>query len=211
MAIIHLFHGTSASSYLDIIKNGFSNKEDTIWSCSDYDKTYMYQLDKFAECEGIENWNLDEQIEMLSQRANESAQITQCFVSPEYKYTVVFEFLVDTDKTDFMDHVEDDDSCENMSGCGAVQIDNEILDKAIKNGTVKVFYHFFPYYTTLWVFYLAGISRNDFLQDKIWGLNYMQKKSLDMVKELDYCSIYEDIICVDEIESSDYFHYGITC
>lgn len=206
MAIIHLFHGTSAQAYKDIKKYGFRNKENIIWNCSDIDNTYMYQLDKFVESEGMnpKDYSLEEMIDYCAKRANESAQIAQCFQSPNEKYTVVIEIIIDTEKTNIMKEIIPDDSCENMAECGAVQIPNYILDGAILNKEIDIKYHFFPFYPKMWVFYISGISSNQYIQEQIYKLEYMDREALRIINGIPYDDIYEDIVFVDEIL---YYHY----
>jgi hypothetical protein len=112
------FHGTSADHLPSILKHGLKTDCDKIWSPS-CDEIYLWSGDRLAEVGDCEDENKHD---YAKERAYDSAQMA-ILLTPGGK-CVVLEIELDDSQ------VEDDDSCENMSG--AVSTRNPIKRSQIK-------------------------------------------------------------------------------
>lgn len=179
MSIIHLFHGTSYNNYTNIKNNGFSDYKETVWSCSNKEKTYFYHMDNLCEAEGFNAESLEEKIDFCLSRANESAQITAAIDQEINTMTVVFEIIVDSNYVE--DFMENDDSCENMYGC--VQINSLLINKLIKGGKATATVHFFKFNPKLSLFYLTGIIDNDYFEDSLYKLDCTEREFIQQIRD----------------------------
>lgn len=138
------YHGTSADNLQSILQYGLSCSEEKIWSCSG-DSIYLWSPDelvKSGECKK------EYMKEFAFNRAAESAQIA-CAKSKDCRFVVL---KIQLDESE----LEDDCSCENMSGSGAVCIHRDISIDEIEE--IKVSNDF----SLLRGYFIALIANRDY-------------------------------------------------
>lgn len=164
MSTIHLFHGTSGNITEKILSYGFGRDKngrtkELVWNCADDSVTYFYDIRRVVESECIEDYELEEQISFCSERANENARITAALERNPMDHTVVFEIIVNED--DVKDFISPDCSCPNMDQ--AVTIEDEIINKLIKDGKIKIIIHEYDFIPKLALLYIAGLGNNEYI------------------------------------------------
>lgn len=151
-----LFHGTCEQGYQGIKEFGF-NPEDAVWTCSDLNCSYFWDLNYFEEKEGMTEEN-------VIRRAFEQATVAAAKNDQRSSNLYVIRIVVDDEEIDVME----DNSCENMYG--AVCIRNEDLAKV----EMEVFVSD-DYYPSLRLFYLSGIVNNRYFDVH---LSYVERKAI---------------------------------
>lgn len=143
-----LYHGTSYEAGVDIIRNGF-HSPDTIWSCSDPEKTYFIKSDYDED----EDKDLNDDAVMF---AVDASKIAAAHFDSKATSTFLFEITM-SDET-FDDEMLPDTSCENADDCYC--IDSETLNELISDGkiTLTVYLVKNAYNTWLRPFYLCNLS-----------------------------------------------------
>lgn len=207
---IRLYHGGTHLLRENLFKNGFEYIGRSVWNCSEEDKVYFYEFNRFAKSESIEDDDFDCVQDRVMQRANENGQIQEALLDNPGKYTYVFEFVLPKEAERF---IEIDDSCENMELYGAVQMDMDIINMFIELGkcTVNVYkYDFFP---KMSYFYIAGLVDNEYATDFLYDLSSAERRAIEAINNSDTCSIYEEVvlevyptfdICNGQLDSKHY-------
>lgn len=155
-----LFHATTKENYERIKKEGFK-PQNQIWSCSNDEMVYFYDLEKLEdECEGKDGVIL---------RAIESGQITAAIQGSKHPEIYIFEIQI----KDI--YVEDDYSCENMVDL-ASEVDYEDLNNFGKVVNVYESKAFNPH---LRFFYIANLVETN---------EYINSFNLSSI-EMDACHI----------------------
>lgn len=208
MSTIYLTHGTSLNRANNIFIHGFDS-EKLVWDCADPDVTYFYQVDKFAKAECMEEDELEYQIESAIYMSNESAQITSAFEKNPGDKTIVFEIKIDYDesnKDEILGEIMEDDSCENMADCGAVCIENEIINKWIKQGIAKVKIHEFEFCPKIALCYIVSLAKNEYCLNSLNELSSIEFETLNVLAKNDF--FIEELLAPDEIRVYDFQGFG---
>ena len=196
----YLFHGTTVEAANEILAGNY-NPEKTVWNCSDDYYMYVWEQKKLCEAEGGDDENLERQIDMCVERANESAQIANAIRPNPYPQTAVIQLSIpDYLFSHLMDegYLDYDDSCENMYDSGAMMFRSAVINDLIKAHEeigIKVYY--LPFYPKLSLFYLVGLFNNQYFQETLEKLPNEDYRPLKMLAKIDYSAIWEDIIYVE--------------
>lgn len=207
---IRLCHGTTSVGKDDILhKRGFRDDMGSIWSCSEYDKAYFYELKRFAKCEGKEDESLENiQYELLL-RANENAQIQEAILKNPGTMTYVIEFVLPPEANQF---IEDDDSCDNMINYGSVQMDTIAINHFIRTGNCCINVYHFNFFPKMAYFYIAGLINNEFAQVYFEGLGKEEACAIEAINKADTYEIFEAIVLEVEPKFDGYInHFDPDC
>ena len=178
------FHGTTIKSFKNMVSGNFATKADYIWTCSDDEFLYLWDLKKHHKLEsGNDKNELEYSIERIIQQAFESAKIASAISNAKENELVVIEFSIDESL------IEDDVSCENLSEASRINID-DIDVKNIKN----VYIAENGYLPSMRRLYVMGLIDNQYFNDE----NFLQVE-LDMIRNLSEQNIY-----LDEMFETDY-------
>lgn len=204
MSTIHLFHGTTFEAVQDIIENGFDCVGNSVWSCSDNDCVYFYQLDKFVESECIEDESLEEQIYRCELRANEQGQIANAVLSDPYDLTCVIHLEIDTENfPTWEDNIMEDDSCPYAGESGAVCIESRILNELISERKVRMKVIKYEFIVKMSLAYITGLKDNPYFQDKFSTLSYSERAFVyALIKSDFYC---EELLTPERINEIIYY------
>lgn len=178
------FHGTTIKSFKNMVSSNFATKTDYIWTCSDDEYLYLWDLKKVHELENNNDKSeLEYSVIRTIEQAFENAKIAGAISNARENELVVIEFSIDESL------IEDDESCENMSGASRINID-DIDVKNIKN----VYIAENGYLPSMRLLYVVGLLDNQYFNDE----NFLQVE-LDMIKNLSEQNIY-----FDEMFETDY-------
>lgn len=178
-------HGTSYESAMNIVRNGLRTEKSKVWTCSSTDFIYVRDAE-------------EEDSEFLTV---ESGQIAAAYADSKSTNIGIIEITIrDDELADSI--VEDDNSCDGTDRC--YQIDIELLNEGIGNGTisVKAIIRKDAYIPYLRVFYLANLNR-EYIQINDATLSYamdvVSNNSIFIEEMLDYGEI-ESIYDVDSVK-----------
>lgn len=119
----YFYHGTSADNLQSILKNGITEGDSKLWNCSE-SAVYLWDSIRLAKAN---DRDLEEDADCIEQEAftmaNESAQIA-CSRAKDCRL-LVLKILIDDSE------VQEDYSCENMEGSGAVVLYRDVLPSEI--------------------------------------------------------------------------------
>ena len=165
----YLYHGTTIEGMRNII-TGRYDPDETVWNCSSPGYMYAYDLEKWVECEGYKDEDLEDQMNGCASRANEAAQIANAIDPDPYSQTCVIEFGISDELYEFAvneEYIGPDNSAENMADCGAVQVDACWLNKMIKLGRIDMRVFYYEFNRNLTPFYLSGLFENPYFEETL--------------------------------------------
>lgn len=208
---IRLYHGTTSVGKDVILKTGFAEEMNTIWNCSEYDKAYFYEFDRFVKAEGIDDEDYDfKDIQYrILLRTNESGQIQEATLNKPGTSTYVFEILLPPEAKDF---IEEDDSCDRASETGAVQMDVNIINSFIEQGKCTINIYSFDFFPKMAYFYIANLIDNEYTQDYFDDLSKAEYSAINAIRGAETYSIWDAIVCeldpvfIDYIGQFDALH-----
>lgn len=179
----YLYHGTTIEGMRNIVCGRY-DPDETVWSCSGFGYMYAYDLEKWVECEGYENEDLENQMNDCASRANEAAQIANAIDPDPYSQTCVIEFGISDELYEFAvneEYIEPDNSVENMADCGAVQVDACWLNKMIKLGRLDMRIFYYEFNRNLTPFYLSGLFENSYFEETLEKLPYEMYEAVKLL------------------------------
>lgn len=185
-----LFHGTSATAGERIKKYGFGGDNSKVWTCSNLEHVYFYDVDK------MDGDDVQSKKEDGFRQAVDSARITSALNHINKDYLYIFEIHVDDDIYD--SYFMDDLSAQNMENV-AVCIDRKTLNILLLQDKITIYIHKVPYLWNMGLIYLSSISSNDLLNKN--NLSYIENWFLN---QIEYIDLYVDElydIDFDSIES----------
>lgn len=198
----YLYHGTTIEGMRNIICGRY-DPDKTVWNCSSPSYMYAYDLEKWVECEGYEDGNLEDQMNSCASRANEAAQIANAINPNPYSQTCVIEFGISDELYEFAvneEYIGPDNSAENMADCGAVQIDACWLNKMIKLGRLDMRIFYYEFNRNLTPFYLSGLFENPYFEET---LEKLPCEMYEAVKLLHNNSIFIEELLDSELQKID--------
>ena len=173
---MRLYHGTSYENFISIMKNGFC-KTDFVWNCSEDEKMYFFNTEKFQQEFEDDDFSDDDVKDRIIEEAFSSAKITASVLKSLAQKVIVLELEV-PDK-----YIEDDDSCESMPTASQVDIN----DIGIENITNVYYQDFSPHMSLI---YLVGMKNNHYIN---LDLTDIEQKMLDALEENDiYLEEYDN-------------------
>lgn len=181
----YLYHGTTIEGMRNIICGRY-DPDETVWSCSSPGYMYAYDLEKWVECEGYEDEDLENQMNGCASRANEAAQIANAIDPDPYSQTCVIEFGISDELYEFAvneEYIEPDNSAEDMADCGAVQVDACWLNKMIKLGRIDMRVFYYEFNRNLTPFYLSGLFGNPYFEETLEKLPYEMYEAVKFLHE----------------------------
>lgn len=152
---MNYYHGTDYESGMQIIKEGFRNKN-RIWTCSNRSKTYM------AEADPDDN-NLNSVVN--------NAQLTAAHNDSKSTELIIFEMDISDDTRD--NYMYEDMSCPNMEHCW--EIDSNTLNRLIRNKeiTLKAYVLHDGYIPMFRPLYIATtVAENDYYNNDVTTNKY---------------------------------------
>lgn len=201
---IRLYHGTTSVGKKNILEYGFGTGMNTIWNCSEYDKVYFYEFNRFAKCEGVdedESYDFKDIQYLILQRTNESGQIQETILDNPGNSTYVFEIVLPPEAKQY---IEEDDSCENMVNYGAVQIDTDIINWFIEYAKCTINIYRFDYFPKMAYFYISGLFNNEFTQDYFDDMDKAEYNAIKAISKADTYQVWEQIVCEVEPQFINY-------
>ena len=179
----YLYHGTTIEGMRNIIIGRY-DPDETVWGCSSPGYMYAYDLEKWVECEGYKDEDLEDQMNGCASRANEAAQIANAIDPDPYSQTCVIEFGISDELYEFAvneEYIEPDTSVENMADYGAVQVDACWLNKMIKLGRIDMRVFYYEFNRNLTPFYLSGLFDNPYFEETLEKLPYEMYEAVKLL------------------------------
>lgn len=187
-----LYHGTSANSAHSIVEHGFC-AESTVWTCSNTNETYFYDMESLADTECLET-DTEDAKHFAIIRALESAQLTAAIKGDKNSALYVFEIIIEDEDIE----VWEDDSCENMESFSCYCLNEDLNGVPYKLYECKN-----GYIPSLRPFYINTAAKtyiNDVYMDEY------EQKAVDLLAKVDTSCIFESLI--EQLYTYELVHEG---
>lgn len=200
--MVRLYHGTSYEAAIDIIHNGFKSP-DTIWSCSELEKTYFVK----SKCDDDEDYDIDRDDAVMF--AVDASKIAAAHFDSKSTSTFLFELKMSDEIFD--EEMSPDISCENADGCWC--INSKTLNELISDGTVIMTAYILKDSYNPWLrpFYLYDLSEYYKTDDEVLRkVMTCLRQSNVMDSMCDYLFGYSGIEIYTEVEPAAIAQVRIT-